>query len=77
MRSKASSFKCKSDDEGKNNLKNVSTSQSKHIKSEECNNLLDGEDYRKECDEYILRLLNHEIYLQQTKKSALSVFDDK
>ena len=29
-----------------------------------------------ECNNYILRSLNHEMYLQQIKKSALSQFED-
>ena len=30
-----------------------------------------------ECDNYNIRSLNHEIYLQQMKKSTLPQFDDK
>ena len=38
---------------------------------------LDGEDYQQECDNYIIRSINHEIYLQRLKKSTLSLLDDK
>ena len=35
LRSKVYSFKCKDEDENKNNIKGISKSQSKHIKIEE------------------------------------------
>ena len=38
---------------------------------------LSGEEYLKGCDNYILRSINHEMYLQKLKKSTLSLFDDK
>ena len=57
-------------------LKGVSKSQSKHIKFEEYKKCLDGEEYQRECNNYILRSINHEIHLQE-KKSTLSIFDDK
>ena len=47
MRSKTHSFKCKTDDESKNQLDGVSKSQSKHIKFEENKKFLDGEDSQK------------------------------
>ena len=71
MRSKVYSFKCKSGDESKNKLKGVSESQSIHIKFEEYKKCVDGEDYQKECDNCIIRSLNHEMYLQEIKKSTL------
>ena len=77
LRSKAYSFKCKDDSESKNKLKGISESESKHFKFEEFKNCLEGEDDRKECDFYINRSINHEMYLQNSKKSALSLFDDK
>ena len=61
LRSKKYSFKC--GDDYKNKLKGVSKSQSKHIIFL--------------CEIYILRSVNHEMYLQQIKESTLSVFDDK
>ena len=63
--------------ENKNKIKGTSKSQSKHIKFEEYKKCLDGEEYQKECDNYIIRSINHEKYLQEVKKSTLSVFDDK
>ena len=77
MRSKVFSFKCKSGDESKNKLKGVSESQSIHIKFEEYKKCVDGEDYQKECDNCIIRSLNHEMYLQEIKISTLFLFDDK
>ena len=77
LRSKAYSFKCKINDENKNKIKEISESQSKHIKFEEYYNCLFGKEYQKECDNYIIRSINHEIILQEVKKSTLSIFDDK
>ena len=77
LRSKAYSFKCKINDEDKNKIKGISKSQSKHIKFEEYFNCLFGGDYQKECDNYIIRSINHEMVLQEVKKSTLSIFDDK
>ena len=76
MRSKACSFKCKESAESKNKIKGISKSQPKHIKFEEYTNCLDGEEYQRECKNYILRSINHEMNLRG-KKSTLSVFDDK
>ena len=75
LRSKMFSFKC--GDDNKNKLKGISKSQSKHIKLEEYYNCLFGGEYQKECDKYILRSVNHEMHLQEIKKSTLSIFDDK
>ena len=77
LRSKAYSSKCKDKDENKNKIKGNSKSQSKHIKFEEYYNCLFGKEYQKECDNYIIRSLNHDIYLQKVRKSTLSIFDDK
>ena len=38
---------------------------------------LDGSDYQKKCDSYIIRSKIHEMYFQQTQKSRLTPFDDK
>ena len=38
----------------------ISKSQSKHIKFEEYKKCLFGEEYQKECNNYILRSINHE-----------------
>ena len=38
---------------------------------------LDGEEYQRECNNYIIRSIDHEMHLQEVKKSTLSFFDDK
>ena len=58
-------FKC--DDDSKNKLKGISKSQSKIIKFEDFYNYLFGGNYQQECDNYIIRSINHEIYLQRVK----------
>ena len=60
----------------KNKLKVISKSQSQDIKFE-YKNSLDGGKYQEECNNYILRSINHEMHLQEMKKSTLSIFDDK
>ena len=60
-----------------NKLKGIFKSSLKNIKFGEYKKCLDGEEYEKECDNYTLRSLNHEMYLQKIKKSSLSIFDDK
>ena len=77
LRSKAYSFKCKDIIERKNKTKGISKSQSKHNKFEEYKKCLDGEEYQRECNNYILKSINHEMHLQEIKKSTLSIFDDK
>ena len=68
LRSKAYSFKCKNKDENKNKIKGISKSQSKHIKFEEYYNCLFGKEYHKECNNYIIRSIDHEMVLQEVKK---------
>ena len=75
LRSKMYAFKC--GDDSKNKLKGISKSQSKNIKFEEYKKCLDGEEYQKECDNFIIRSINHDLVLQKVKKSTLSIFDDK
>ena len=75
LRSKCYAFKCGNN--SKNKLKGISKSQSKNIKFEEYYNCLFGREYQQECDNYILRSINHEMVLQKVKKSTLSIFDDK
>ena len=77
LRSKTYSYKCKDNNENKNKIKGISKSQSKQIKFGEHKKCLDGGKYRRECNNYILRSINHEMHLQETTKSTLSVFDDK
>ena len=75
LRSKCYAFIC--DNNSKNKLKGISKSQSKNIKFEEYYNCLFGREYQYECDNYILRSINHDMVLQKIKKSTLSIFDDK
>ena len=77
LRPKAYSFKCKDNKEDKNKIKGISKSQSKHSKLEEYYNCLFGKEHQKECNNYIIRSINHEMILQEVKKSTLSIFDDK
>ena len=48
-------------------MKGVSKSQSKHIKFEEYYNCLFGGEYQRECNNYIIRSINHEMVLQEVK----------
>ena len=66
LRSKMYAFKC--GEHSKNKLKGISKSQSKNIKFEEYKKCLDGEEYQQECDNYIIRSINHEMVLQEVKK---------
>ena len=75
LRSKIHLFKC--GDDSKNKLKRVSKSQSQHFELEEYYNCLIGGEYQKECEKYIIRSPNHEMYLQEVKKSTLSIVDVK
>ena len=75
LRSKAYTFNC--NDKNTNKLKGIFQSQSKITKSEEYYNCLCGGEYQKECDNYNIRSLSPEMYLQLVKKSTLSPFDDK
>ena len=59
-------FKC--GDDSKNKLKGISKSQSNHIKFEEYKKFLDGEGYQRECINYFIRSINHEMHLQEVKK---------
>ena len=74
-RSKMYAFKC--GDDSKNKLKGISKCQSENIKFNEYKKCLDGEEYQRECNNYIIRSINHEMVLQKVKKSTLSIFDDK
>ena len=77
LRSKAYSFKCKGNGEKKNKIKGISKSQSKHIKFEEYYKFLFGRENQKQCNNYNIRSINHEMVLQEVKKSTLSIFDYK
>ena len=65
LRSKKYSFNC--GDDSKNRLKGNSKSQPKHNKFEEYYNCLFDGEYQKECDNYIIQSINHEMYLQRVK----------
>ena len=39
-------------------------------------NCLDRENFQSECNNDVLRSINHEMHLQEVKKSKLSIFDD-
>ena len=75
LRSKMYVFKCGND--SRNKLKGVSTSQSKNNKFEGYKKCLDGENFQSECNNSVPRSINHEMHLQEIKKSTLSLFDDK
>ena len=64
-------------DDNKNKSKGNSKSQSKNIKLEEYKKCLDGKEYQRECNNYIIQSINHEMVLQKVKKLTLSIFDDK
>ena len=68
-------FKC--GDDSKNKLKVFCKSQSKHTKFEEYKKSLDGREHQRECNIYIIISINHEMHLEEVKKTTLSIFDDK
>ena len=59
LQSKMYAFRC--GDDSKNKLKGVSKSQSKNIKFEEHKKCLDGEEDKRECNNFIIRSINHVI----------------
>ena len=75
LRSKMYAFKCGND--SKHKLKGISKSQSKNIKFEEYKKCLDKEEYQRECNNYIIKSIQHEMVLQEVKKITLFIFDDK
>ena len=75
LRSEMYAFKYGND--SKNRKKGISKAQSKNIKFEEYKICLVGEELENECINYILKSSNHDMYMQGTKKTALSIFDDK
>ena len=75
LRSKMYVFKC--GDDSKIKLKGVSKPQPKNIKFEQYKKCLDGEEYQRECNNLIIRSINHETVLQEVKRSTLSIFVDK
>ena len=75
LRGKMYKFKC--GDDSKNNFEGISKSLSQNIKFEENYNCLFGGKNQRECDNYLIRSLNHEMYLQRVRKSTLSLFDNR
>ena len=75
LRNKFYAFRC--GDDSKNKLKVISKSQWKNINFEENKFCLDGEGNENMCDNYILKSINHDMYLQKIRKTTLSIFDDK
>ena len=75
LRSIMFAFKCGDDSENK--LKGFGKSFSKKFIFQENKKCLDGENYQKECDSYILTSVNHEMFLQKIKNSTLNQFDEK
>ena len=55
-------FRCGED--SKNKLNGVSKPYSKNIKVEGYFNCLIGEEYQQECENFIIRSIIHEMYLQ-------------
>ena len=66
LRKKMYAYRC--GDDNKNKFKGVSKSQSKNIKFEGYKKCLDGGKYQRECNNYIIRSIIHEMYLQEVKK---------
>ena len=66
LRSKMYAFKCGED--SKNKMKDISKSQSKNIKFEEYKKCLEGVEYQRECNNYNIRSIIHEMHLQEVKK---------
>ena len=73
LRSKCYAFRCGGD--SKSRLKGIPKSQSKNIKFVEYKICLDGEENENEGDNYILKGINHDMYLQTVRKTTLSIFD--
>ena len=69
LRSKCYASKC--GDDSKNKLKGISKSYSKNFIFDQYKKCLDGENYQEECDNYIIKSLNHEMFLQKLKKTNI------
>ena len=67
-------YSFKSGDDIIYHLKSFSKTQSKHNKFEEFKNCLDGEEYQRECNKWILRSINHEMYLPKVEKNRHYLF---
>ena len=69
QRSEMYAFKC--GDDSKNKLKGISKSQSKNFNFEKYYNCLFHGEYQPECDNYIIRSINHQMYLQRKNNRML------
>ena len=58
----------------KNKIKGISKSESKSIIFEEYKKCLDGEEYQRECDKFLLCSIDHEMYHQEVKKNDIIYF---
>ena len=58
-----------------NKARRLSKSYSKEFQFQEYKNCLDGREYQRECNTYIFRSINHEMYLQILQESTLSIFE--
>ena len=74
LRSKAYSFK--SGNKKTIKVKGISKSFSKNNKFDEYKNCLDEEEDQRECENYTIRSINHEMYLQLVQKSTISLFSE-
>ena len=74
MRSKTSSFK--SNDKNTNKLEGISKSKVERNKLEEIYNCLNGVEYQRECDKYVICSINQGIYLTKVTKSSQSAPDE-
>ena len=76
LRSKAYSFKCNDNKENKNKKK-VFLDLNQKILNLKNITIVFGGECQKDCDNYIIRSLNHGMYLEGIRKFTLSIFDDK
>ena len=75
LRSKAYSFKC--GEQTENKLKGITKPQTKCIKFEEYKNCLSGGEFNDKCNNYLLRSIKHNMFLQKVEKKSLNAFDEK
>ena len=75
LRSKAYAFKC--NNKSTNKLKGITKSQAKNIKFEEYYNCLFEKEYQNSFDNYLIRSINNDWYIQNVEKKTLSAFDEK
>ena len=58
-------------------LKGISKSHDKNINYDEYYSCSFGGDYQRECDIFIIRSINHEMYSQKVRKKTISASDEK